>query len=81
MEADKSPDLQLASWSSRRAAGMVPMQRPTDLRSKKVTVALEVQRQEKKKKRIFQLEASQEGGVLSYLESISLSFYSGFHVI
>ena len=50
MEAYKSPDLQLASWSSRRAAGMVPMQRPTGLRSKKVTVALKVQRQEKKKK-------------------------------
>ena len=80
MEAYKSPDLQLASWSSRRAAGMVPMQRPTGLRSKKVTVALKVQRQEKKK-RIFQLEARQEGGVLSYLESISLSFYSGLHVI
>ena len=47
MEADKSPDPQLASWSSRKATGMVPVQRPTGLTSKKVTVSLEVQRQGK----------------------------------
>ena len=47
MEADKSPDLQLAGWSSRKATGVVPRQRPTGLTSKKVTVSLEVQRQGK----------------------------------
>ena len=46
MEADKSPDLQSASGSPRRAEGVVPVQRPTGLRPKRVTVSLRVQRQE-----------------------------------
>ena len=52
MEADKSPDLQLAGWSSRKATGVVPRQRPTGLTSKKVTVSLEVQRQGKEMRKI-----------------------------